>query len=112
MYWLNPSTLSRIPYKVNSFKWSTTGFEFNFLSSSLVVIPKLKSLVCPTIYLYPGGRRRRIVGFIPFSRVLAPCKKQTAPPGIWTLVAGSISYEDNNYALSASNNKINDIVFL
>ena len=45
-----------------------TGFEISFPSSRSVVTLNLKSPVCTTVLLIIKGR---IVGFIPFSRVLA-----------------------------------------
>ena len=41
-----------------------------------------------------GGR---IIGFIPFPRVLLLCEMQPALSRIWTLVAVSISFDDNHY---------------
>ena len=37
----------------------------------------------------------RIIGFIPFPRVLVLCEMQSASCRIWTRVAVSISYDDN-----------------
>ena len=39
----------------------------------------------------------RIVGFIPFRRVLVLCEMQSTSSRIWTRVAVSISYDDNHY---------------
>ena len=39
----------------------------------------------------------RIIGFIPFPRVLVLCEIQSASSRIWTRVAVSISYDDNHY---------------
>ena len=41
--------------------------------------------------------RGRLIGFIPFPNVLVLCKMQSASSRFWTLVAVSISYEDNHY---------------
>ena len=41
-----------------------------------------------------GGR---IIAFIPFPRVLVLCEMQSVSSRIWTLVAMSISYDDNHY---------------
>ena len=41
-----------------------------------------------------GGR---IIGFIPFPRVLVQCEMQSASSRIWTRVTVSISYDDNHY---------------
>ena len=47
-------------------------------------------------YYFPiaGGR---IIGFIPFPRVLVLCEMQLAWSRIWTRVAVSISNDDNHY---------------
>ena len=41
-----------------------------------------------------GGR---IIGFIPFPRVLVLCKMQSVSSRIWTRTAVFISYDDNHY---------------
>ena len=41
-----------------------------------------------------GGR---IIGFIPFPRVLVLCEMQSMSSRIWTRIAVSISYDDNQY---------------
>ena len=46
-----------------------------------------------------GGR---IIGFIPFPRVLVLCEMQSASSRIWTRVAVSISYDDNHYTTGTS----------
>ena len=43
-----------------------------------------------------GGR---IIGFIPFPRVLVLCEMQSVSSRIWTHVAVSISYDDNHYTM-------------
>ena len=47
-----------------------------------------------------GGR---IIGLIPFPRVLVLCEMQSASSRIWTRVAVSISYDDNHYTTGTSN---------
>ena len=66
----------------------------SFPSPRLVASPRLKNLVCPTTLPIAGGR---IIGFIPFPRVLVLCEMQLAWSRIWTRVAVSISYDDNHY---------------
>ena len=66
----------------------------SFPSPRLVASPRLKILVCPTILPIAGGR---IIGFIPFQRVLVLCEMQSVSSRIWTRVAVSISYDDNHY---------------
>ena len=46
-----------------------------------------------------GGR---IIGFIPFPRVLVLCEMQSISSRIWTRVPVFISYDDNNYATGTS----------
>ena len=50
-------------------------------------------------YLPIGGR---IIGFIPFPRVLVLCEMQSVSFRIWTHVAVSISYDDNHYTTGTS----------
>ena len=46
-----------------------------------------------------GGR---IIGFIPFPRVLVLCEMQSASSRFWTRVAVSISYDYNHYTMCTS----------
>ena len=71
----------------------------SFPSPRLVASPKLKNLVCPTILSIAGGR---IIGFIPFPRVLVLREMQLAWSRIWTRVAVSISYDDNQNTTGTS----------
>ena len=66
----------------------------SFLSPRLVASPRLKNLVCPTILPVAGGR---IIGFIPFPRILVQCEMRSISSRIWTRVTVSISYDDNHY---------------
>ena len=66
----------------------------SFPSSRRVASTRLKNPVCPT-----GGR---IIGFIPFPRVLELCEMLSASSRIWTRVAVSISYDDNHYTTGTS----------
>ena len=63
------------------FKWSFNRFWIQRFPSRSVVIPRIKNSVCPTFLPITG---RRIVGFIPFPRVLALCEMLIASPRIWT----------------------------
>ena len=69
------------------FKQSLTGFnsEFSFFKS------KAKKSSLPYLPIAGG----RVVGFIPFPRVLALCEMQTVLSRIWTCIAVSISYDDS-----------------
>ena len=81
------------------FKRSLTGLntEFSFFSTSCHTKVKEPSL---SYYLPIAGRR--IVGFIPFPRVLVLCEMQTASSRIWTLVVELISFDDNHYTMTIS----------
>ena len=53
-----------------------------------------------TYYLpITGGR---IIGFIPFPRVLVLCEMQSVSSWIWTRVAVSVFYDDNHYTTGTS----------
>ena len=49
----------------------------------------------PSYYLPIAGGR--IIGFIPFPRVLVLCEMQSVSFRLWTRVAVSMSYDDNHY---------------
>ena len=51
----------------------------------------------PSLPYYLPIAGGRIIGFIPFPRVLVLCEKQSVFSRIWTRVAVSISYADNHY---------------
>ena len=53
----------------------------------------------PYYLLIAGGR---IIGFIPFPRVLVLCDMQSVSSRIWIRVAVSISYDDNHYTTGTS----------
>ena len=83
--------MNRIWYKVNF----EVDSEFSFFYSSYHTKVKELSLA---YYLFIAWGR--IVGYIPFWRVLALCKIQTASFRIWTQVAMFISDDDNHYITS------------
>ena len=68
--------------------------EFSFSQTSCLTKVEEPSL----LYNLPiaGGR---IIGFIPFPRVLVWCETQSASSMIWTRIAVSISYNDNHYTI-------------
>ena len=76
------------------FKRSLTGLnsEFSFFQTSCLTKAEESSL---SYYLPIAGGR--IIGFIPFPRVLVLCELQSVLSRIWTRVAMSISYDDNHY---------------
>ena len=62
--------------------------------------PRLVALPSRSYYLPIAGGR--IIGFIPFQRVLVLCEMQSVSSRIWTRVAVSISYDDNHYTTGTS----------
>ena len=89
----NPSV--RAGYDTSSiFKQSLTGLisKFSFSKSSCLTKAEEHSL---SFYLPIAGGR--IIGFISFPRVLTLCEMQSVWSRIWTRVAVSIFYDDNNY---------------
>ena len=89
----NPSV--RAGYDTRSiFKRSLTGLnsEFSFSLTSCLAKAEEPS---PSYYLPIAGGR--IIGFIPFPRVLVLCEMQLAWSRIWTRVAMFISHDDNHY---------------
>ena len=91
-YLPNPS--ARAGYDIRSIlKRSLTGLN----SPTLVASPEEPSLP----YYFPIAEGR-IIGFIPFPRVLVLCEVQSVSSRIWTRIAVSISYEDNNYTTGTS----------
>ena len=94
----NPS--ARAGYDTRSiFKQSLTGLdsEFSFSYTSCLAKDEEPSL---SYYLPIAGER--IIGFIPFPRVLVLCEMLSVSSRIWTRVAVSISYDDNYYTMGTS----------
>ena len=92
-YLPNPS--ARAGYDTRSiFKRSLTGLNSEFSFS------KTSCLTSPSYYLPIAGGR--IIGFIPFPRVLVLCEMQSVRSRIWTRVAVSISCDDNHYTTGTS----------
>ena len=89
---------TRAGYDTRSiFKRSLTGLnsEFSFFETSC-----LTRAVEPSLSYYLAIAGGRIIGFIPFPKVLVLCKIQLAWSRIWTRVVVSISYDDNHYTTS------------
>ena len=88
------------------FKQSLTGLnsEFSFSKTSYLTKAEEPSL----LYYLPiaGGR---IIGFIPFPRVLVLCEMQSISSSIWTRVAVSISYDGNHYTTGTYPNLIQNL---
>ena len=75
------------------FKQSLAGLnsEFSFWTSCLTKAEEIG------LSYYLPIAEGRIIGFIPFPRVLVLCEMQSVWSRIWTHVAMSISYDDNHY---------------
>ena len=56
----------------------------------------------PSLSYYLPIAGGRIIGFIPFPRVLVLCEMQSVSPRIWTRIAVFISYGDNDYTTGTS----------
>ena len=89
----NPS--ARAGYDTRSiFKRSLTGLNSEFSFSQTSCLTKAEE---PSLSYYLPIAGWRIIGFIPFPRVLVLCEMQLAWSRTWTRVAVSISYDDNHY---------------
>ena len=58
----------------------------------------------PSLSYYLPIAGGRIIGFIPFPRVLVLCEMQSVSSRIWTRIAMFISYGDNDYTTGTSGN--------
>ena len=56
----------------------------------------------PSLSYYLPIAGGRIIGFIPFPRVLVLCEMQSVSSWIWTRIAVFISYGDNDYTTGTS----------
>ena len=91
----DPST--RAGYDTRSiFKRSLTGLNSEFSFSDTSCLTKVEQHSLPYYLPIAGGR---IIGFIPFPRVLVQCEKQSVSSRIWTRVAVFISNDDNHYTI-------------
>ena len=89
----NPS--ARAGYDTRSiFKRSLTGLNSEFSFSKISYLTKAEE---PSLSYYLPIAGGRITGFIPSPRVLVLCEMQSVSSRIWTRVAVSISYDDNDY---------------
>ena len=94
----NPS--ARAGYDTRSiFKRSLTGLNSKFSFSLTSCFTKAEEPSLPNYLPITGGK---IIGFIPFPRVLVLCEMQSVSSRIWTRVAVSISYDDNHYTTDTS----------
>ena len=97
--YLPPPPLGQDMTQGQFFKRSLTGLNSEFSFSCTSCLTKAEEPSLP-YYLPIGGGR--IIGFIPFPRVLVLCEMQSVLSRIWTLVAVSISYNDNHYTMGIS----------
>ena len=94
----NPS--ARAGYDTRSvFKRSLTGLNSEFSFSETSCLTKAEE---PSLSYYLPIAGGRIIGFIPFPRVLVLCEMQSVSSRIWTRVAVSNSYDDNDYTTGTS----------
>ena len=98
-----PLRSDRIWHKVNFFKQSLTGFNSEFSFSETSCLTKAEE---PSLSYYLPRAGGRIIGFIPFPRVLVLCEMQSVSSRIWTRVAVFISYDDSNYTTATSQTTI------
>ena len=77
-------------YKVNIKGYFEVLIQFFFSKTGCLAKPKEPSL---PYYLHIAGGG--IIGFYFFPRVFVLCEMQSASSRIWTLIAVSISYDDN-----------------
>ena len=97
-YLPNPS--ARAGYDTRSiFKQSLTGLNSEFSFSQTSCLTKAEEPSLPYYLPIDGGR---IIGFMPFPKVLVLCEMQSVSSRIWTHVAVSISYDDNHYTTGTS----------
>ena len=82
------------------FKRSLTGLNSEFPFSETSCLTKAEE---PSLSYHLPIARGRIIGVIPFPRVLVVCEMQSVSSRIWTRVAVSISYDDNHYTTGTSN---------
>ena len=76
------------------FKWSLTGLNSEFSFSQTSCLTKAEE---PSLPYYLPRAGERIIGFIPFPKVL-----QSVSSRIWTRVTMSIYYDDNHYTTGIS----------
>ena len=95
----NPS--ARAGYDTRSFfKRSLTGFNSEFSFSKTICLTKAEEL---SLFYYLPLAGGRIIGFIPFPRVLVLWEMQSVSSRVRTRIAVSISYDDNHYTTGTSN---------
>ena len=100
-----PTPFARLGCDTRSIsKRSLTGLNSEFSFSKTGCLTKAKE---PGLLDYLPIARGRIIGFIPFPRVLVLCEMQSASSKIWTRFVVSISYDDNHYTTGTFNTCMN-----
>ena len=90
----NPS--AQTGYDTRSiFMRSLTGLNSEFSFSKTFFLAEAEE---PSLSYYLPIAGGRLIGFIPFPRVLVLCEMQSVSSRIGTGVAVSISYDDNHYS--------------
>ena len=81
------------------FKRSLTGFTSEYSFSSTSCLTKAEEISLSYYLPVVGGR---IIGFIPFPRVLVLYEMQSVSSRVWTRVTVSISFDDSHYTMGTS----------
>ena len=81
----------------------TTGTFIHRFEFRVFLFTKAEEPSLPYYLSIAGGR---LIGFIPFPRVLVLCEMQSISSRIWTRVVVSISYDDNHYTTDTSTKAI------
>ena len=84
------------------FKQSLTGLNSEFSFSLTCCLTKAEE---PSLHYYLPIVGGKIIGSIPFPRVLVLCEIQSVSSRIWTRVAMFISCDDNHYTTGTSINQ-------
>ena len=93
-YFTKPLRSGRIWTQGQFLKRSLRGFEFqSFPSPRTSCLTKAEK---PSLSFYLPIAGGRIIGFIPFPRVLVLCEMQSVSSRIWTRITVSISCDDNH----------------
>ena len=85
---------------VSSRNWTRVDVSISYDDNHYTTGTSYREPHLPYYLPIAGGR---IIGFIPFSKVLVLCEMQSVSSKNWTRVAVSISYDDNHYTTGTSN---------
>ena len=97
--YLTFSYIKNCSYLYSSHLFTEPNLFAEFPVKCHLYVPRLKTPSLPYYLPIAGGR---IIGFIPFPRVLVLCEMQSVSSRIWTRVAVSIPYDDNHYTTGTS----------